>query len=162
MNLMFVGPCIIVIVEEWKTNLISLAILFHFLCAQHVSDINISIIRSLRLCWCITTSVVLFSVYCVLELWCGWFWVVFVLQALMIWKIPVSIEWQYSLLNGTVIEFELVLLHTYIHTRRRTYIHTSVSSKTYIKCGYNNWGYTNLIFLSKNIYCIRRHIMSLQ
>jgi len=31
--------------------LMSLAILFHFLCAQHVSDINISIIRSLRLCW---------------------------------------------------------------------------------------------------------------
>jgi len=30
----------------------SLAILFHFLCAQHISDINISIIRSLRLfCW---------------------------------------------------------------------------------------------------------------
>ena len=28
----------------------SLAILFHVLCAQHVSDINISIIRSLRLC----------------------------------------------------------------------------------------------------------------
>ena len=35
-------------------------ILFHFLCAQHVSDMNISIIRSLRLCWWITTSVVLF------------------------------------------------------------------------------------------------------
>jgi len=33
----------------------SLVILFHFLCAQHVSDINIAIIRSLRLyCW-ITT-----------------------------------------------------------------------------------------------------------
>ena len=29
----------------------SLAILFHFLCIQHVSDINISIIRSLRLCY---------------------------------------------------------------------------------------------------------------
>ena len=28
--------------------------LFHFLCAQHVSDINISIIRSLRLCCWIT------------------------------------------------------------------------------------------------------------
>jgi len=28
----------------------SLAILFHLLCAQHVSDINISIFRSLRLC----------------------------------------------------------------------------------------------------------------
>ena len=48
--LMFIGPCIIAIVDERKTNLMSLAILFHLLCAQHVSDINISIIRSLRLC----------------------------------------------------------------------------------------------------------------
>ena len=55
------------IVEEWKTNLMSLAVLFHLLCAQHVSDINISIFRSLQLCWWITTSVVLFSVRCVLE-----------------------------------------------------------------------------------------------
>jgi len=38
----------------------SLAILFHFLCAQHVLDIKISVIRSLRLCCWITTSVVLF------------------------------------------------------------------------------------------------------
>ena len=54
----------------------SLAILFHFLCVQRVSDINISTIRSLRLgCW-ITTLVVLFSVRCVLEIW-----VVLVLQA---------------------------------------------------------------------------------
>ena len=59
----------------------SLAILFHFLCAQHISDINIYIIRSLRLCCWITTSVVLFSVRCVLEIWCGWVWVVLVLQA---------------------------------------------------------------------------------
>ena len=58
----------------------SLAVLFHLLCAQHVSHINISIIRSLRLlCW-ITPSVVLFSVRCVLEIWCGWVWVVSVLQ----------------------------------------------------------------------------------
>ena len=50
----------------------SLAILFHFLCAQQVSGINISIIRSLRLfCW-ITTLVVLFLVRCVLEFRCGW------------------------------------------------------------------------------------------
>ena len=48
--LMFIGPCIIAIVDEWKTNLMSLAISFHLLCAQHVSDINISIFRSLRLC----------------------------------------------------------------------------------------------------------------
>ena len=57
----------ILLVDKWKTNLMSLAILFHLLCAQHVSDINISIFRSLRLCWWLTTSVVLFSVRCVLE-----------------------------------------------------------------------------------------------
>jgi len=57
------------------------AILFHVLYARHVSDINISIIRSLRLfCW-ITTLVVLFLVRCVLEFRCGWFGVVSVLQA---------------------------------------------------------------------------------
>jgi hypothetical protein len=65
--LMFIGPCIIAIVEERKTNLMSLVILFHLLWAQRVSDINISIFRSLRLCGWITTSVVLFSVLCVLE-----------------------------------------------------------------------------------------------
>jgi len=46
----------------------SLPVLFHLLCAQHVLGINISIFRSLRLCWWITTSAVLFSVRCVLEL----------------------------------------------------------------------------------------------
>ena len=69
------------LVEEWKTSLISFAILFHFLCTQYVSDINISIIRSLRLCCWIATSVVLFSVRCVLKIWCGYVWVVLVLQA---------------------------------------------------------------------------------
>ena len=49
----------------------SLAILFYFLCTQHVLDINISIIRSLRLCGWITTLVILFLVRCVLEIWCG-------------------------------------------------------------------------------------------
>ena len=78
---MFIGPCIIAIVEEWKTNLMSLVILFQLLCAQHVSDINISIFRSLLLCWWITTSVVLFSVrLCVGDLVWLVFWVVFVLQ----------------------------------------------------------------------------------
>ena len=59
----------------------SLAILFHFLCAQHVSDINISIIRSLRLFCSITILVVLFLVRCVLEIRCGWVGVISVLQA---------------------------------------------------------------------------------
>jgi len=59
----------------------SLVILFHFLCNQHVSDINVSIIRSVRLCCWITTSVVLFSVRCVMEILCCWVWVVSVLQA---------------------------------------------------------------------------------
>ena len=44
---MFIGTCIIAIVDERKTSLMTLAILFHLLCAQHVSDINISIFRSL-------------------------------------------------------------------------------------------------------------------
>ena len=68
MALMFIGPYTIAIVDEWKTSLMSLAILFHLLCAQHVSDINITIFSCLRLCWYITTLVVLFSVRCVLEL----------------------------------------------------------------------------------------------
>ena len=59
----------------------SLAILFHFLCAQHVSDINISIIRSLRLFSWITTLVVLFLVGCMLEFPCGWVGLVSVLQS---------------------------------------------------------------------------------
>ena len=59
----------------------SVAILFHFLCAQHVSDLNVAIIRSLwLLCW-ITTLVILFLVRCVLEFLCGWVGVVSVLQA---------------------------------------------------------------------------------
>ena len=56
-------------------------LLFHFLCVQHVSDINISIIRSLRLFCLITTLVVLFLVRCVLEFRFGWVGVVSVLQA---------------------------------------------------------------------------------
>jgi len=80
-NLIFIGAYIIVIVEDWKTNLMSLVILFRLLCAQHVSDINTANIRSLQLCCWITTSVVLFSVRCVLKNWCGSFWVVLVLQA---------------------------------------------------------------------------------
>jgi len=65
-------------VAGWSTTL---DILFHFLYAQHVSNINISIIRSLRLfCW-ITTLVVLFLVRSVLEFRCGWFGVASVLQA---------------------------------------------------------------------------------
>ena len=51
------------------------------LMTQNVSDINISIIRTLQLfCW-ITTLVVLFLVPCVLEFRCGWVGVVSVLQA---------------------------------------------------------------------------------
>ena len=57
-------------------------LLFYFTSyAQHVSDINISIIGSLRLfCW-IITFVLLFFVRCVLEFRCGWVGVVSVLQA---------------------------------------------------------------------------------
>ena len=68
------------IAEERKTNLMSLGNLFHVLCTRHVSDLNISIVRSLRqFCW-ITTMVVLFLVRCVLEFRCGWVGMVSVLQ----------------------------------------------------------------------------------
>ena len=56
-NLMFIGPCIIVTAEELKTDLMPLVILFYFLCTQYISDINISTIRSLRVCCWITTLV---------------------------------------------------------------------------------------------------------
>ena len=59
----------------------SLAILFYLLCAQHVSDINISIFRSLRLCWWITTSVSCSQFVVCWGFCCGWYLVVFVLQA---------------------------------------------------------------------------------
>ena len=46
---MFIGPCITVIVEELKTNLMSLVVFISLIFAQHVSNINMSIFRSLRL-----------------------------------------------------------------------------------------------------------------
>ena len=61
-NLVFTGPCIILIVENKRPTWCHLLFLFLFLCVQHVSDINISIIRSLRLFCRITTLVV-----------CSWF-----------------------------------------------------------------------------------------
>ena len=51
-------------------------VLFHFFYTQHVSDINTSIIRSLRLSYCITTFGRVFLFRCVLEFRCGWVGVV--------------------------------------------------------------------------------------
>ena len=105
----------------------SLAILFHFLCTQHVSDIiNISIIRSLRLCCWITTSVVLFLVRCVLEIWCGWVWVVSVLQAealiqqhsrklLMMGIFMSETCWVHKKWNKTASDIKLVFYPSAIH-----------------------------------------------
>jgi len=59
----------------------SFDIFFHFFFVQYVSDINISITRSLQLLCSITTLVVLFLVRCVLEIQCGRVGVVSVLQA---------------------------------------------------------------------------------
>ena len=57
---MYIGPCIIMIVGRIRDQLdvTSYYVLFHFFYAQHVSDINTSIIRSLLLFYCITTLVV--------------------------------------------------------------------------------------------------------
>ena len=77
------GNCLNLSTSCWriKDQLDVTCILFHFLCAQHVSYTNISIIRSLRLCCWITTLVVIFLVRCVLEIRCGWVEVVPVLLA---------------------------------------------------------------------------------
>ena len=71
---MFIRPCIIVIVEELKTNLMSLVVFISLIFAQHVSNINMFIFRSLRLWWWLTTSVILFSFRCVLGFAAGDAW----------------------------------------------------------------------------------------
>ena len=80
----FTGSCVYWTLhhrDSWRINdHLDVTCYFHFLCAQHVSDINIAIIRSLRLfCW-ITTLVVLFLVRCLLEFRCGWVGMLSVLQ----------------------------------------------------------------------------------
>ena len=49
MQLMFIGPSIILIVEQRETNLMSLAFLFHYLTLNIISDVIMSILGSLRL-----------------------------------------------------------------------------------------------------------------
>ena len=61
-------------VEKLKTNLMSLIVFISLIFAQHVSNINMSIFRSLRLWWWITTSVILFSYCCVLGFAAGDAW----------------------------------------------------------------------------------------
>ena len=78
---MFIGLCIIAIVEEWKTNLMSLAIYFTYYALNMFRTLIYPSSGACDCCCWITTSVVLFSVRCVLEIWCGWYWVVPVLQA---------------------------------------------------------------------------------
>ena len=90
----------------------SLATLFHFLCAQHVSDINISIIRSLRLCCWITTLVVLFSVRCVLEIW-----VVLVLQA-EAWKTSTTQNQPHQISNTQRTENKTTDVVIHQHSRK--------------------------------------------
>ena len=63
LNLMFLGPCIIVIDEGKKPTRYQLLFLFYFLETQHVSGINMPIFRSMRLCcWTTTLTVSWFAV----------------------------------------------------------------------------------------------------
>ena len=50
MNLMFIGPCITVILEEWKTNLMSLAILFVVIQQHSRRLLKMDILMS-ETCW---------------------------------------------------------------------------------------------------------------
>ena len=63
-------------IDEWKTNLMSLVVLFHLLCPQHVSDISI---LSSGACDCVDelphrSSCSQFVVFWIC--WCSWFLVV--------------------------------------------------------------------------------------
>jgi len=134
----------------------SLAILFHFLCAQHVSDINISIIRNLRLfCW-ITTLVVLFLARCMLEFRCGWVGVVSVLQAeanvviqqnslkfLMIDILMSEICWAHKKWNKIVSDIKLVFYSSTV-----TMIHGPINIRYLPFCLY----IVICIFVSRLVY----------
>ena len=79
--LMFIGPCIIAIVDEWKTNLMSLVILFHFLVLNMFRTL---IYPSSRACDCVDELPHRSSCSQFVVCWsfcCGWYLVVFVLQA---------------------------------------------------------------------------------
>ena len=100
----------------------SLAILFHFLCAQYVSDINISIIRNLQLfCW-ITTLVVLYLVRCVLEFQCGWVGVVSVLQA--------ASACNTDTIPTVLLSLHKSILHLHVYS---VYIHLNIILRTVTK-----------------------------
>jgi len=61
-------------IEKRETNLMSLAFLFQLLNAQHVSDVNTSILRSFRLiCWVISWVVLLWYdvCWCYVVVWLG-------------------------------------------------------------------------------------------
>ena len=69
------------IIDVWKTNLMSLAILFHLLCAQYVSTL---IYPSSGACNCVDELPHRSSCSQFVVCWsfcCGWYLVVFVLQA---------------------------------------------------------------------------------
>jgi len=93
---------------------------FHFLCAQHDSDINTSIIRSLRLFCSITTLIVLFLVRCVLEFRCGWVGVVSVLQASTCNTdtTPTHPCWAHKKWNKIASDIKLVLFFNYHNDAR--------------------------------------------
>ena len=119
---------------------------YHFLCAQHVSDINISIIRSLRLfCW-ITTLVVLFLVRCVLEFRCARVGVVSVLQAeacntdttnsrkLVMMDILMSETcWAHKKLNEMISNIKLIFYSSTI-TMMHCPINIRLTKDTFITC----------------------------
>jgi len=146
-NLMFIGLCIIVTVENKRPTWCHLLFLFHFLGAQHVSDFNISIIRSLRLfCW-ITTLVVLFLVRCVLVFQCGWVGVVSVLQAEAPYHAnPTTPKHQHTsnqehMTNVVIQQNSLKLLMTDILMSESCWAH-----KKWNKYEYNKWHQVGLLF----------------
>jgi len=101
----------------------SLAILFHFLCTQHVSDINISIIRSLRLfCWITTLVVIVLGSMCVgVSVWLGW-------SGIRVAGFSLHAYWSFHL---KLVFCMCVHVHTYTHTNIHAYLYVSVWQHTH-------------------------------
>ena len=130
-NLIFIGPCITVIDENKRPTWCHLLLLFHFLCAQHVSDFNVSVIRSLQLiCW-ITTLVV-----------CSWFDVCWCFGVVGLAWYPCCrlqysgrtsyTQWTKDQFNSITNALQWIQWRNQLHTEKQYIAATTVSATTHM------------------------------
>jgi len=73
-----------VIVENERPTWCHLLFLFHFLCAQHVSDINISIIRSVMSASLYMPTLLFVCIVLLAHCMGGWYWFLILVQLIII------------------------------------------------------------------------------